>query len=309
MYILFIMKFIFFVVVSSALFASFETYNWGSRAVGMGGSFVSISDDASAPIWNPAGMSKIKNIEFMFSYSKPYIGLIDGVNIDKNFLSFVIPTKIIPVGFVWTKLSVGSAIKYSEDSVIISTGKKIEKLNLSLGVSVKYLGVKVVGDNNVDDPVIKNKGYTSALELDLGFLYFAKIYSKNFCFGLSTMLNEPDVGFSKVDVVKRKINFGVSMETNMPNFIIIPSISFLVYNNNFVPMLGCEFGINKNLVLRSGYNYTDLNFGFSYNFLIKVFGEIKIDYAYSLPLSLTDNSGSHNVSLVLKFDKSLKFKK
>jgi len=40
----------------------------GTRAVGMGGSFVSVADDASAVFWNPAGLARLSFGELDFSH-------------------------------------------------------------------------------------------------------------------------------------------------------------------------------------------------------------------------------------------------
>lgn len=41
----------------------------GARALGMGGAFTAIADDATAAYWNPAGLTKIENNEATFSYT------------------------------------------------------------------------------------------------------------------------------------------------------------------------------------------------------------------------------------------------
>jgi len=41
----------------------------GARALGMGGAFTAIADDATAAYWNPAGLTKIENIEATFMYA------------------------------------------------------------------------------------------------------------------------------------------------------------------------------------------------------------------------------------------------
>ncbi len=43
----------------------------GARAIGMGGAFVSIADDASAVFWNPAGLTHLKDNQFFFSGDLP----------------------------------------------------------------------------------------------------------------------------------------------------------------------------------------------------------------------------------------------
>lgn len=43
----------------------------GARAIGLGGAFVSIADDASAVFWNPAGLTQIKRGQLLFSADLP----------------------------------------------------------------------------------------------------------------------------------------------------------------------------------------------------------------------------------------------
>jgi hypothetical protein len=43
----------------------------GARAVGLGGAFVSIADDASATFWNPAGLTRIRCNQFLVSADLP----------------------------------------------------------------------------------------------------------------------------------------------------------------------------------------------------------------------------------------------
>ena len=49
--------------------AKFLHMNVGSRAVGMGGAFTSIANDASAMYWNPAGLSFYNTKEVFFNHS------------------------------------------------------------------------------------------------------------------------------------------------------------------------------------------------------------------------------------------------
>lgn len=42
----------------------------GARAVGMGGAFTAVADDASSLFWNPAGISKVKSLQANLSYTR-----------------------------------------------------------------------------------------------------------------------------------------------------------------------------------------------------------------------------------------------
>lgn len=41
----------------------------GARAIGMGGAFIAVADDATAASWNPAGLTQLRKPEFSFAYS------------------------------------------------------------------------------------------------------------------------------------------------------------------------------------------------------------------------------------------------
>jgi len=59
----------------------------GARAVAMGGSFVSVVDDASSLYWNPGGLAKMSKIGLIFDHM-PWLG-----GIKFNFLGIGIPLK------------------------------------------------------------------------------------------------------------------------------------------------------------------------------------------------------------------------
>ncbi|MCK5738648.1 UPF0164 family protein, partial [bacterium] len=65
--------------------ASFLEIGVGARALGMGGAFVGIADDASALYWNPGGLPEIPRPEFIFMHSE---WLAD---MDYDYLGLVLP--------------------------------------------------------------------------------------------------------------------------------------------------------------------------------------------------------------------------
>ncbi len=79
----------------------------GARAVGMGGAFIAVADDATAASWNPAGLTQLRKpeISFAFSYfrrredysSKSHpeaAGLQRSLSKDLNYLSIAYPFKL-----------------------------------------------------------------------------------------------------------------------------------------------------------------------------------------------------------------------
>jgi hypothetical protein len=65
--------------------AGFLNVDVGARAVGMGGAFVAVAEDATAIYWNPAGVARIPGPEALFSHSR---WLAD---IAFNFAAFILP--------------------------------------------------------------------------------------------------------------------------------------------------------------------------------------------------------------------------
>jgi len=67
---------------TSAQFLKIEA---GARAVGMGGAFVAVNDDATALYWNPSGIARLNKMEVNFVHTN---WLVD---ISYNFVGFVVP--------------------------------------------------------------------------------------------------------------------------------------------------------------------------------------------------------------------------
>jgi hypothetical protein len=69
---------------------------FGARAMGMGGAFVAVADDATAVYWNPAGLAQLSKAEFALSASTGislgmYDNDLDSEGFDVNLASVVFP--------------------------------------------------------------------------------------------------------------------------------------------------------------------------------------------------------------------------
>ena len=91
--------------------AEFLSHGVGARALGMGSSFVSVADDATAAYWNPAGLAQIQRRAFAMMYSDSFGttqgGFLSKGLVEYNFASYVQPIEGIgSVGFSWIRLGV-----------------------------------------------------------------------------------------------------------------------------------------------------------------------------------------------------------
>ena len=99
-----------------------EFLRWGvgSKALGLGRAFTSVADDASAPYWNPAGLSSLSRVggTFMFTHAP----LREGASF--NYLAAGFPLRLLFVN------------NYSRSSIV----NVLQNLNVGLGFLWHSLG-------------------------------------------------------------------------------------------------------------------------------------------------------------------------
>ena len=90
--------------------AEFLSIGVGARALGMGGAFVALADDASASYWNPAGLALLERGELLFMHSEQFGSLAN-----HDYFGFVQPL----AGD--SRASVGiSLIRFSVDHILVT---------------------------------------------------------------------------------------------------------------------------------------------------------------------------------------------
>lgn len=146
----------------------------GARALGMGGAFVSVADDASAGYWNPAGMIFVQRREMVFMHSERFgeivnydaAGFVQQLGSDNSTRS--------AFGFSFTRLGIDDIYYTRKDE---STGRVVIDRIVSdaeWGVFLSYgrLWSKSISVGGSVKMVRKSVGEDSAmgLGLDLGVL-------------------------------------------------------------------------------------------------------------------------------------------
>src|SRR5436309_7894747 len=107
----------------------------GPRAIAMGGAFSSISDDAEALYWNPAGLPWIGHQEISGTHANLF-----GSDIQDNYVAFVLPLTPQDAAAVdWYRSGFNDTeLDFGENRIDLSYGRKVLSF-LSAGGTVKYL--------------------------------------------------------------------------------------------------------------------------------------------------------------------------
>jgi len=114
------------------------TQSVGARPLGMGGSYVALTDDVLAGSWNPAGLSRLKEMEVGLSYEN------DITEVSYGYLNFVIP-------------------------VIKGHGVGISLANLHTG------DIEFVGPNGIERSVPGQRDWLLGASYGVSFLPFVRI--------------------------------------------------------------------------------------------------------------------------------------
>lgn len=255
----------------------------GARSLAMGGAFTALSDDASAPYYNPAGLAFLDEHQVMVMHAPLFIDTNYNYIATANPLGDKLGTLALSDALL---ISDGFQIRDKFNNVTSNNGSLnnnaifgsyAHKLTqkLSAGINAKFIQQKIVGYSD------------SALGLDLGFLYRA---NPKFSVGATfANFNSPAIKLqSTEDVYKPITRLGVASDVLRGRLTLSADITKMAGQSNLFAA-GAELAVNRFFSLRTGYN---ANHAFTLGCGAKV-KNIKVDYAFSN----TDIGAFNKVSL------------
>ena len=288
-------------------YAAFDDTYWGVRALGMGGAFTAVSNDANAPLYNVAGTAFTAQNEVTLMGSRLFAGL-EGVEVASNYAGFVHPidAKYGTISFAWASISTPGLRR--EDTFNIGYARVLNDLidldseivELSAGLNVKYLMQEVKFGTDETDL----QTYQGAMTGDIGLL---AMFSNGIGVGFSSKnLYPADIGYMEKDEVKNINVLGLSYYNDelpyvkIPYFTIALDVIFRDGENSI--RAGVEsYVLDKKLAIRLGGRSEAFNIGFGYEFAFANETKLVIDYALELPMQVEESYGSHFFALSFKF--------
>ena len=293
--------------ITAATFLEIEV---GARAIGMGGAFVAVANDATAIFWNPAGIARLPRGEAILIHTNWLVETnfdFSGIVIPAGYMgSFAVSvtslgTDEMEVRTVLKPEGTGEKFSYGDLSAGLSYAKNLTD-RFSIGINAKYISQRIWH--------MEAKGYA----LDIGTLFRTQFNGMVIGmtisnFGASLKLEGRDVfvnydeapqfGGSNDRIPASKLTdkfplpllfrVGVAMDILKSGSSRLTIAADAAHPNNNTEYIntGMEYVFNKNLALRFGYKnlFTlDTEEGFTAGFgtKLKLPGGValKIDYAY-----------------------------
>lgn len=273
--------------------ANFLNFGAGARTIGMGKCGTGLSDDASAPYYNPAGLSQIKPQELLLMHSTLFMG----TNLD--YFAYAFPTaKSGTFALSLVQARIGEIegrdgsnnplddFGESETAGIVSYSTYFSDF-LSFGINLKILQHSISHWSSVSQ------------DLDFGLMFLPE---QPFSFGIAikNLLKPSFTLIEEKEQYPLRLEAGASWKILDDKLILASDIGWHE-NSNIQLNGGLEYKITSSAALRIGADNEYFSYGVGFNFPIDN-KNIRIDYAFQ---SHYKSEGiitpSHNLSLTLNF--------
>jgi len=252
----------------------------GARALAMGGAFVAVADDASAMVWNPAGLAQLGDTRLAGMSTDLY-----GLGITHQFVGAVTTFANLGIGLGWERASLsgqasdgegtpGNAFTWVEQAIIGSLATNVMDIAMA-GANVKYY----MADSGLGDTA-SGFGFDLGLLVSLGDMF---VIGVNACDLAGSTV---EWGSGATDVISGVYKAGLAMKLAENKLVLAADVDFdgSSLGNTHV---GVEFKVIDELALRGGVVLTNSfqDYYFSVGAGINVAG-LYVDAAYILEETL-----------------------
>lgn len=292
--------------IKPVLAGGFGDLGNSARVASMGGSHIAVGNAPYSLFYNPAGIYSIKDLYLSTTYSSLFPGIVD------DNLNYLALSGVVPFDFVGT-FGVGGTFLNSElwkEYTINVTYARELFGNFAVGGTFKLLGWSA--EAAPGESPLSYTGYTA----DIGAFYTFRTITPSSDLSLGVVahnITQPSISKSGSSDANLPIQLGLGIAYNSDLYDYIISADVYKEEDQISIKSGAEFSVfsrallnlNTNLLIRMGYNrivksdfaeQSGLNGGFGLNI-----EKLEIDYAYQLPIELSNVGGSHKISLSYKF--------
>ncbi len=224
---------------------------------GRGGATVGAADDLSTFIINPAGLSKVNNIQLMGDFYNLY-----QAGFENTMMGLFLPVfHYGGLAFLWKRVNMEQALEFDnyEDAFYVNISKEL--LGIEWGINSKYYK-EVLNSTHV-------RYHQTGYEFDLGVKKSFNMFGAGFSvLNLKNLIQE-NVNFESM------INAGVWIKP-------IEQLNFLMDYKRVEEKSKFNFGLEYSpvdeIILRGGW-YLNFYYGFGVSYYIS---HVRVDYAFSL---------------------------
>ena len=252
----------------------------GARALAMGGAFVAVADDATATLWNPAGLAQLDDTRLAGMSTDLY-----GMGITHQYIGAVTTFANLGIGLGWERASIdgqiidaggaqGGTFTWVEQAIVGSLATNVLDVAMA-GANVKYY----LADNGMGDAA-SGFGFDLGLLVSLGDMFVIGVNAMDLA-GSSLAWDG-----GTTDVISGLYKAGLAMKLADDRLVLAADVDFdgTDLGNTHV---GVEFQVIDELALRGGVVLTDnfQDYYFAVGAGINVAG-LYVDAAYILEETL-----------------------
>ena len=222
----------------------------GARALAMGGAFVAVCDDATAMVWNPAGLAQLDDTRLAGMSTDLY-----GLGITHQFVGATTSFANLGIGLGWERASIdgqsveaggelGGSFTWVENAIVGSLATNVMDVAMA-GANVKYY----MADSGLGDGAT-GFGFDLGLLVSLGDMFVIGVNAMD----LAGSTLEWDSGAT--DVISGLYKAGLAMKLADDKFVLAADVDFDGTSLGDTHV-GMEFQVIDELALRGGVVLTN----------------------------------------------------